>query len=237
MVRRKKDTPPKSNKADALELSRETYVDRRDDRIAYYYFVRRVTKPPAIYDFLIRECRECLGPDVGSAHASPDEMLHDFVPLISENRQSGLRMVETVVMRLRAEALPEEVLALRRPIETEKVRRTWEHLLQIQMDIFGDKSMVNVQKVSPSGQIVTIVEPRYSNADRGKAGKAAKELVEKIGKLTGAVLVAPEADGDPDHPGGQDAPEPFKFNFPNIKGTAADLSDMVAMNLERGKTN
>jgi len=217
------------------ELSKATYTDRREERIAYYYFVRRVTKPPAIYDYLIHECRECLGPDVGSAHPGGT---HKFVPLVSLNRDSGLRMVQEVVMRIRANAEPEEILKLRRPIETEKVRATYEYLLQKQIDVIEDRSTVKVQKVSPYGAIVTVEEPRCSALEKGKAVKAATILAEKIGKLTGAELVAVD-DGKGD--GDSDATKPeekFMFSFPNVKtGAATDIADLVAMNLDRGKVN
>jgi hypothetical protein len=239
--RRAKGNAPKEGAAVAaeakeeIELSQATYIDRRDERIAHYYFVRRILKPPAIYDFLIRECRDCLGPDVGSAHSNPDEK-HKFVPLISSNRASGLRTVQEVVMRFRAEAEPEEILKLRRPIETAKVVRTLEYLLQKQIDVIEDSSMVKVQKLSPSGLVVTVLEPRCSKLDKGKAGKAAMMLAEKIGKLTGAVFEPADeaplgADGQPEEK------KPFEFVFPNVKGSTNDLSEMVAMNLEQRKVN
>jgi hypothetical protein len=221
----------------AGELSRETYADRRDERIAYYYFVRRVTKPPAIYDFMIHECRECLSPDVGSAHTDPQSR-HAFTPLISRNRASGLRMIQLVVMRLRAEAEPEEVLALRRPIETEKVRKTYEYLLQKQIDVIEDNSMVKVQKLSPSGQIVTVLEPRCSKLDKGKAVKAAALLNEKIGKLTGAALVAVDQPETPGRGAGAAQEPSFTFSFPNVKGGAGgEVDALIAMNLDAGKVN
>jgi hypothetical protein len=217
--------------------SQATYIDRRDERIAYYYFVRRVTKPPAIYDFLLRECRECLGPDVGSAHAATT-LDHGFAPLVSENRESGLRIVQSVVMRIRKEAKPEEVLALRRPVETAKVKKTYEYLLQKAIDVIEDNSYVEVEKVSPSGEIVTIREPRCSKQDKAKAFKAAADLNAKIGRLTGAELEA-VADGESDGAGDRE-PKPaerFAFNFPNVQGTPTSLDDMIAMNMRPEKLN
>jgi hypothetical protein len=217
-------------------LSESSHLERRDERIAYYYFVRRVTKPPIIYDFLIRECRECLGPDTGSIHEARDAK-HEFVPLISDNRDSGLRAIQKVVMRLRAEAEPEEILALRRPIETEKVRKTWEYLLQKQIEVLEDNSSITVQKVSPSGTIVSVSEPRCSKLEKGKAAKAAMILAERIGRLTGAQLVAPDETGTGSGRGNPTGDRQFTFNFPNVNGTPDDLSEMIAMNLETGKVN
>jgi hypothetical protein len=229
--------PKRKKKKRVIADSQSTYVERRDERIAYYYFVRRVTKPPAIYDFLIRECRDCLAPDTGTPH-NATEIKHQFVPLISHNRESGLRMVQKVVMRLRADAEPEEILKLRRPIETEKVRKSWEYLLQKQFDVIEDNSTVKVQKMSATGAIVSIIEPRCSEQAKARAGKAALQLIEKIGKLTGAVLVAEESEGEGDKPpGDKKQPEAFIFNFPNIKGSQSDLPDMIAMNLDKGKVN
>lgn len=214
-----------------LRLSRESYTDRRDERIAYYYFVRRVTKPPAIYDFLVRECRECLGPDVGSSHAVPSET-HKFIPLISSNRASGLRTVQEVVMRIRRDAEPEEVLALRRPVETEKVRKTLEYLLQKQIEVIEDRSSVQVQKLSPGGEVVTVIEPRCSQLEKGKAIKAAMLLAEKIGRLTGASMSAEE---DPPEAGAGKAggvtPELFA-----IEMTGSDFDALVQLNAT-GKPN
>lgn len=220
-------------------VSAATYVDRRDERIAYYYFVRRVVKPPAIYDFLVRECRECLEPIVATSHADDSASAHVFTPLISDNRASGLRTIEKVVMRLREEAEPEEVLKLRRPIETAKVQKTWEHLLQIELDIINDRSTIKRQRISPRGGIVTVVEERYSEQDRNRARKNAIVLAEKLGKIAGATFVAVD---DPESQGkgaGGEVPvaEPYTFSFPNVKGKADDLDVMIAMNLGREKLN
>jgi hypothetical protein len=218
--------------------SKSSYVDRRDERIAYYYFVRRVTKPPAIYDFMVRECRECLAPDTGTPH-NDTEIRHRFTPLISDNRASGVRMIQNVVARLRQQAGPEEILKLRRPIETEKVRKSWEYLLQKQIDVLEDDSTVTRQKMSATGAIVSVVEPRCSEQAKKAAGRAALQLIEKIGKLTGALFqpAEEETEGDGDKPGAKKTAEPFVFNFPNVKGTQKDLPDMIAMNLDRGKVN
>lgn len=235
MPKRKDTKQPDAVEAEAAEeLSQASYVDRRDERIAYYYFVRRVLKPAAIYDFMVHECRDCLGPDVGSAHADPDQK-HRFTPLVSRNRSSGLRAVQEVVKRIRQEAEPEEILKLRRPIETAKVVKTLEYLLQKQIDVIEDNSTVKTQKVSPSGLVVSIVEPRCSKLDKGKAVKAAMTLAEKIGKLTGAVFdPAEEPGGDGDRP---EEKKPFEFVFPHVKGNTTDLNDMVAMNLDQRKVN
>lgn len=240
MASKSKKRAPKPAPEDKDALSKSTYIDRRDERIAFYYFVRRVTKPPAIYDFLLHECRECLAPDLGSAHTDPENQ-HSFEPLVSANRASGVRIVQAVVMRLRQEAEPEEILALRRPIETEKVRKTLEYLLQKQIEVIEDNATVKVQKVSPSGEIVTVFEPRSPRLEKGKAIKAAMVLAEKIGKLTGAQLVADEGGEGEDKvlpgAGEKKSAESFVFAFPNVKGKQNDLDEMIAMNLDRGKVN
>lgn len=231
-----KRTMTRASKPGPPPLSNTSYTDRRDERIAYYYFVRRVTKPPAIYDYLVRECRDCLAPDTGTVH-NETETTHKFVPLISENRDSGLRMVQEVVKRIRQEAEPEEVLSLRRPIETEKVRKSWEYLLQKQIEVIEDQSFVKVQKLSPSGQIVSVLEPRCSEQAKARAGKAALQLIEKIGKLTGAQLVAAE-EVDPQGKGSGAADvEPYTFAFPHVTGKPDDLAAMIAMNLDKGRVN
>jgi hypothetical protein len=92
--------------------------------------------------------------------------------------------------------------------------------------------------MSATGAIVSIIEPRCSEQAKSRAGKAALQLIEKIGKLTGAVLVAAEeTESDGDKPGDKKQPEAFIFNFPNIKGSQSDLPDMIAMNLDKGKVN
>jgi hypothetical protein len=229
--------PKRKTKRSIDRESHSTYIERRDERIAYYYFVRRLVKPPAIYDFLVRECRECLAPDTGTPH-NKTEITHRFVPLISDNRESGVRMVQKVVKQLRDQAEPEEILKLRRPIETEKVRKSWEYLLQKQFDVIEDNSQVKVQKLSPTGKVISVIEPRCSEQSKARAGKAALTLIEKIGKLTGALFQpAEEPEGDGDKPGAKKTVESFVFNFPNVKGTQKDLPDMIAMNLDRGKVN
>lgn len=219
------------------ELSEATYTERRDARISHYYFVRRVTKPPVIYDYLVQECRDCLGPDVGSVHSDPEDQ-HKFIPLISANRGSGLRMVQSVVMRIRQDELTvDQVRKLELPIETKKVRATWEDLLQIQMDVLHDQSTVMVQKVSPSGDVVTVEEPRYSQLEKGKAGRAAMLLNEKLGKLAGVPMVAEITLPDPGGKGKAAPIEPYTFSFPNVTGAATDLSEMIALNLDPKKVN
>jgi hypothetical protein len=229
----------KPQSIDADRLSPATYTLRRDAKIANLYFVHRLTLPPAIYDELLSFCREC-----GERKQRHYEKIWDkpiigcssFAPLITENRASGLRMVETVVKRIRENAEPEEVLKLRRPIETEKVRRTWEHLLQVELDVIADNSLEKRQKMSASGEIKAIYEPRYSAQDKDRAKKNAKDLTEKLGKLEGAIMLAV------DEPIDRDGPEigkkkQFAFTFPNVTGTPKDLDAMIAMNLESGKVN
>lgn len=220
----------------AAKEQRAVYAERRNQRVAHYYFVRRVIRPTLIYEHLILECRECLGPDVGDVHSDTD-LSHIFVPIISRNRASGIRMIGDVLKELRAEAEPEEILKLRRPIETAKVRQTYEYLLQKAIEVIEDNSYVKVQKVSPSGLVVSILEPRCSKQDKARAFKAAQSLTEKLGRLDGAELVA--ADDGQDKPGADEAKpaERFAFNFPNVNGTANDLDEMVAMNLGRDKLN
>lgn len=231
-TKRKKAAPPSSA---------ATYTERRDERIAHYYFVRRVTRPPAIYDYLVLECRECLAPDIGSSHADPNGVPHKFAPLISTNRASGLKTVQTAVMKLRAAAKPEEILALRRPVETEKVRKTWEYLLTKQIEVIEDQSFVNVEKVAPSGDVVTIKEPRCTKQEKGRAVKAAMLLAEKIGKISGARFEPTDAEegaGDGAGATGQQPPaDAYTFAFPNVTGQPSDLDVMIAMNLDRGKVN
>jgi hypothetical protein len=229
---------PRRKAAPKQAFSSAMYAELRDERISYYYFVRRITKPPAIYDFLVRECRECLARDAGTVH-NEMEVTHTFTPLISENRDSGLRMVQEVVMRLRQQAEPEEVLALRRPVETEKYRKTLEYLLQKQIEVIEDNSMVKVQKLSPSGSIVTVIEPRVSHLEKGKAIKAAMNLADKLAKVEGANMIAPEAPTDTGKGGGEGSREPYAFTFPHVKSgdTANALEDLIAMNLDRGRVN
>ncbi len=235
--RKKRASRGGSSKENAnIRTSQTTYTNRRDAKIANLYFVHRLTQPPAIFDELLTWCREC-----GERKNRHEEIINgslvlqccSFGPLITTNRASGLRMIETVVRRIRETAEPEEILALRRPIETEKVRRTYEHLLQVELEVIQDRSLEKRQKMSPKGGLVFVMEPRYSEADKAKAKKNASLINEKLGRLEGAALIAveqPDVKPDPD----ADQQKGFQFIFPNMKG---DLTDMVAMNLDRAKVN
>src|SRR5581483_945459 len=186
-----KEKKSEDGSAPEARTSPAVYVLRREMRIANLYFVHRLTRPPLIYDALRTICREC-----GEQKTRHAELINDrpiigcssFEPLITRNRRSGLRIIQKVIERIRKEAEPEEILALRRPIETEKVRRTYIYLLQKAIAILEDRTLERRQKLSPSGLIISVMEPRYSEQDRARAMRFAESVTEKIGRLEGAVL-------------------------------------------------
>ena len=221
----------------AAAQSLATYTLKRDARISQIYWVNRVVKGPAIYDILVMECREC--GKRKERHGDPDVPIkcRSFHPLITPNVASGVRMIQDVIKREREEAEPEEILSLRKPIETEKARRTFEHLLQIELDIISDDSKVKRQRLSPSGSIVSVIDDRYSEQDKNRAKKNALQLAERLGKLEGANLVAVEPPPAPGKGADGAQAQSFVFSFPNVTGNSGDVDALRAMNLDAGKVN
>lgn len=191
------------------QRSKATIVRQRNRRIDALYTLRGY-RPPEIVDILT------------------DEGL-----FVGVKRDSALRMVQSRVQECRAQADPAINLALQRPAERERYIQQVYAMMRRELEVIENDEMLPRERTTAKGDVFTVLEPRYTEDEKGKARKQYAALAEKLAMLNG-VDVKGETIGDDEESrkNGDEQREPFQ-----IVMTGSDIDALIAANLEGGGVN
>jgi hypothetical protein len=158
-----------------------------------------------------------------------------------ESLESAARLVRGDVAEIKAEiesvriqdaqVAGSERDALERKLK--RLRAEYERQVMIangEPDETGVEAVIVTTMDTPNGPL-TSQRPKWPASSRQKASKDASILAEKIGDVE--IALARVLDDGVDERTGEKRSESFVFSFPQT-GT---MSDLIAMNLERGKVN